>query len=547
MSMLPIGSQFGSYIIVRHIGGGGMAQIYLAKTRGLAGFEKHLALKVINPDQAGDERFIQMLIDEAKLTVGLTHVNIAQVFDLGQVEGIYYIAMEFVEGVDVLELVNGLHALGEKVPIEAAAYIARLICSGLHFAHSRTDAQGQPLNIVHRDISPQNILVSRSGEIKVVDFGIAKAAGMQTRTQAGVIKGKVHYMAPEQAQGEKADRRSDIFATGIVLWETLTSKMVYSGDNQRELVDRVRQARIPPPSTYRPEIPAALDAVVMKALARVKEERFQDAHQFQVALTKFLAAHAPDYGGTHLAELVSRVLARKNQGRQEVEQHFAAEDIVADDHSIVRRRPEPPVGGPPDRHRLLVEGEQGTVVQLIDDELLIGRAGQLAVADARVSRRHAIIRRQGQELIIEDLGSSNGTYVNDVRLTEPQVLRDGDQVRLGSCKMHYRAPRVEPSVKGPPPLPEPPPRRPRVSIRCGEHVSERPIGEELLLEYRITVGPATLRSTCGRLTPRMGGYLVEPFGERDVLCIAGQPIREPTPLRPGDTFEAGEFQFQLLE
>ncbi len=132
MSTLPIGSQFGSYHIVRHIGGGGMAQIYLAKTRGLAGFEKFLALKVINPDLADDDRFIQMLIDEAKLTVGLAHVNIAQVFDLGMVGNIYYIAMEFVDGIDVLELVNGLHSLGEMVPVEAAAYIARQMCSGLY-------------------------------------------------------------------------------------------------------------------------------------------------------------------------------------------------------------------------------------------------------------------------------------------------------------------------------------------------------------------------------------------------------------------------------
>jgi serine/threonine protein kinase len=216
VTTLPIGSEFGSYLIVRHIGGGGMAQIYLAKTRGLAGFEKYLALKVINPDLADEERFIDMLIDEAKITVGLTHVNIAQVFDLGQVEGIYYIAMEFVDGIDVLELVNGLHAFGEKVPIVAAAYVCRQICSGLHYAHSRKDKGGAALNIVHRDISPQNILVSRAGEVKVVDFGIAKAAGMSSKTQAGVIKGKIHYMAPEQALGEPAERRSDIFSSGAM-------------------------------------------------------------------------------------------------------------------------------------------------------------------------------------------------------------------------------------------------------------------------------------------------------------------------------------------
>ncbi|MCK5796816.1 MAG: serine/threonine protein kinase, partial [Deltaproteobacteria bacterium] len=201
MSTLPVGSEFGNYYIVRHIGGGGMAQIYQAKTQGLAGFEKHLALKVINAEYANEQRFIQMLIDEAKITVGLSHVNIAQVFDLGQFNGIYYIAMEFVDGMDVLEFVNGLHGMGERLPIEAVSYIGRQICNGLHYAHTRKDQHGKPLNIVHRDISPQNILVSRAGEVKVVDFGIAKAAGMSSKTQAGVIKGKINYMAPEQVMG----------------------------------------------------------------------------------------------------------------------------------------------------------------------------------------------------------------------------------------------------------------------------------------------------------------------------------------------------------
>ena len=157
---LPVGAEFGSYTIVRHIAGGGMAQIYLAKAQGLAGFEKLLALKVINHEYANEDRFIQMLVDEAKITVGLSHVNIGQVFDLGQVDGIYYIAMEFIDGIDVLELVNGLHAMGEKVPVEAVALIGRQICAGLHYAHTRKDRQGRPQNIVHRDISPQNILVS---------------------------------------------------------------------------------------------------------------------------------------------------------------------------------------------------------------------------------------------------------------------------------------------------------------------------------------------------------------------------------------------------
>jgi serine/threonine protein kinase len=552
VTTLPIGSDFGPYLIVRHIGGGGMAQIYLAKTRGLAGFEKQLALKVINPDLADEERFIEMLIDEAKITVGLTHVNIAQVFDLGQVEGIYYIAMEFVDGIDVLELVNGLHGLGEKVPVVGAAFIGRQICSGLHYAHSRTDKNNSPLNIVHRDISPQNILVSRVGEVKVVDFGIAKAAGMSSKTQAGVIKGKIHYMAPEQAMGEPAERRSDIFSAGIVLWEMLTSRMVYAGDNVKELVERVRKAEIAAPSAYRPEIPPGLDAIVMKALARRATDRYQTAHQFQVALTKFLSSTGKDFGGTQLAKLVERVLAHKRGT-------LGMSDISVPDVKIAgAKKSERPEGGaaaadgvfeeelaspPPERAQLVVENDGKKSLFILSDEVTIGRAGQLAIADARVSRRHAQIRRDGGSYIVEDLGSSNGTLLNEQPITTPVILQYGDVVRIGATRMLFQTPlEIDQSVTGSTPLVEP-----RLVITFGEQHVEKVLEEEHALSYEVRIGSARLQGIAGRVKRKENGYWLEPIpGGRVPLLLRGSAVTSPLLLSPGDSFQVGEFVFELV-
>ena len=541
MSQLQPNSQFGSYNIIRHIAGGGMAQIYLAKVMGLAGFEKQVALKVINPEYADEERFIQMLIDEAKITVGLTHVNIGQVFDLGQVSGIYYIAMEFVDGVDVLELVNGLHAIGERVPCEAVALIGRQICSGLQYAHTRKDPSGKPLHIVHRDISPQNILVSRAGEVKVVDFGIAKAAGVSTKTQAGVIKGKVHYMAPEQAMGKQADRRCDIFSTGIVLWEMLTSQMVYSGDNVRELVERVRLANIAPPSKIRPEIPAALDKIVLRALARKTEDRFQTAHSFQVELTKFLSAHAPDFGSTSLAALSERVYAKKHGITSTIprrDEQLSKDEMIQDIHSMIAEQLDPA----DDQARLIVETPQGQTLRPLEAELVIGRAGQLAIPDARVSRRHArITLAEVGNYMLEDLGSANGTYVNEEKIAGPYTLQDNDVIRIGSFRMTFRLPDLGATFDARPPV-EP---VPLLLITSGTRTVEQLLGDEFPLTYQVHVGPARIGGMAGRVVQKQGDFWLEPLPCRQPLMHNGVEATGPVRLTPGDMFQVGGFHFEF--
>jgi serine/threonine protein kinase len=539
MSKLPPNAEFGNYQIVGHIASGGMAQIYLAKVRGLAGFEKHLALKVINAEYADEDRFIQMLIDEAKITVGLSHVNIGQVFDLGQVDGIYYIAMEYVDGIDVLELVNGLHSLRERVPIEAVSLIGRQICSGLHYAHTRKDKHGAPLNIVHRDVSPQNILVSTSGEIKVVDFGIAKAAGVSSKTQAGVIKGKVHYMAPEQAMGQKADSRSDIFSCGIVLWEMLTSQMVYAGDNVRELVDRVRLAKIPRPSTIRKEIPEELEQIVMKALTANPEERYQSAHEVQIDLTKFLSAYAPEFSASHLAALVERVLAFQGGKTERVEKHLSKEDMIRDVHSVIAHVPG--MKAPPDKPYMLVDTGKEQKVHLIGDELIIGRAGQLVIADARVSRRHSRVWHKDDSYIIEDLGSSNGTFVNNLRITAPHTLEKGDHIRIGSYRMVLRIPSPPQEAQQEQVLQS----VPKLIITIGSERVEKVLDGEQDIAYTVQVGPVRLSGVAGRVTRKQGAFWLEPVAGRQRVTINGSEPPAPVQLSPGDHFKVGDIDFEF--
>jgi len=528
---VKVGDEFSGYYIMRHIGGGGMAQIYLAKTRGLAGFEKYLALKVINAEYANEQRFIEMLINEAKIAVGLSHVNIAQVFDLGEYNGVYYIAMEYVDGLDVLELVNGLHAMGRRVPIEAVVYIGRQICSGLHYAHTCKDQQGKPLNIVHRDISPQNILVSRSGEVKVVDFGIAKAAGVHTKTQAGVIKGKVNYMAPEQVLGRKADARTDIFSVGIVVWEMLTSQMVYAGDNVEELALKVKRAAIAAPSSVRPEIPRELDTIVSKALSPTPEERFQTAHDFQVELTKFLSSTAPDYSASSLARLVEEVAGQRDTPPAPAvgASMLSHDDELQDQNSVIFHY------GHPELILRLAQGEQ---VYTIGTELTIGRAGQLAVPDARVSRQHARVRRLEGRFLLEDLGSSNGTFLNEKRIAEPVSLRDGDTIRVGSCNIAFRVRReggveVSESDWTPAQLSDPT----HLFVKVGSRTLEQPLQDDANLSYKFQIGPVQLTGISGRVVRRPNGYWLEPAPGRTAISYNGKHTTNPVRMSIGDTFE----------
>jgi serine/threonine protein kinase len=300
--------KFGPYSLIQQIAVGGMAEIHLARTEGIAGFEKYVAIKMIHPNFSEDQQFVQMLIDEAKITVQLSHVNIAQTFDLGRVGNTYYITMEFVEGCDLYKLLRTGAELDIDVPIDVAAFIVKESATGLDYAHRKRDPMGRPLRIVHRDVSPQNILISGVGEVKVIDFGIAKATMRAQETQAGVIKGKYYYMSPEQAWGETLDARTDVFSTGIILYELLTGQMLYLEEDLHLLLDMVREAQIAPPSSLRRDIPPDLEAIVMRALQKRPNDRYATAKEMAVDLERFLHRYSPLFSTGNVTKWTKQVL-----------------------------------------------------------------------------------------------------------------------------------------------------------------------------------------------------------------------------------------------
>jgi serine/threonine protein kinase len=279
---------FGKYLLLERINVGGMAEVFKAKAFGVEGFERLVAVKRILPSIAEDQEFITMFVDEAKIAVQLTHANIAQIFDLGRVGDSYFIAMEFVHGKDLRAIFDRARKRGETVPVPMACYVAMKVCEGLDYAHNKKDAAGRDLHLVHRDVSPQNVLLSYDGEVKVIDFGIAKAAGKAGKTQAGILKGKFGYMSPEQVRGLPLDRRSDIFAVGIVLYELLTGERLFVGESDFSTLEKVRNVEIMPPSTYNRRIPEELEQIVLKALAKDVDDRYQTAMDLHDDLQSFM-------------------------------------------------------------------------------------------------------------------------------------------------------------------------------------------------------------------------------------------------------------------
>jgi TonB family protein len=304
--------RFGSYEILERIAAGGMAELYKARRSGVEGFQKILAIKKILPHLADNEEFIAMFADEAKLAAQLNHPNIVHIFDLGKIEGGgYFIAMEYVDGRDLRALLNAAQDLGVPLPTPLAVYVASKVAAALDYAHRRKDSEGHEMTIVHRDVSPQNILISYEGDIKLCDFGIAKAASKASTTQSGALKGKVQYMSPEQAWGKPIDRRSDLFSLGSVLFEMLTGTRLFRGDSDLTVLEKVRAAQVVPPSTINPEVPKNLDTVVLKALAREPEERYPNASDMLRDLEAVLYSYSPAPGSADLAIYLHRLQAEE--------------------------------------------------------------------------------------------------------------------------------------------------------------------------------------------------------------------------------------------
>jgi serine/threonine protein kinase len=302
---------FGKYYLLERINVGGMAEVFRAKAFGVEGFERLVAVKRILPNIAEDKDFIRMFVDEAKLAVQLNHANIAQIFDLGVVDASYYIALEHIHGRDLRAIFDRSRQLGEPMPVSQACFIVMKACEGLDYAHNKRDQSGRELHLVHRDVSPQNILVSFEGEVKLIDFGIAKAAGKGSKTQAGILKGKFGYMSPEQVRGIPIDRRSDVFSCGIVLYELLTGERLFVGESDFSTLEKVRNVEILPPSTYNRRIPDELERIVLKALAKDPEERYQNAIDLHDELQAFVYTAGEFYSRKDLAGWMKKTFGRE--------------------------------------------------------------------------------------------------------------------------------------------------------------------------------------------------------------------------------------------
>jgi hypothetical protein len=299
---------FGKYLLVERIAHGGMAEVFRAVYQGAAGVEKTVALKRILPGLEGMGEFVEMFVDEARIASSLTHVNIAQVFEFGEVGGSYYLAMELIEGVDLGRVGEAARRRGTTLPPMDAAFIIAEAARGLAYAHEKRGPGGALLGIVHRDVSPQNILVSWAGEVKIADFGIAKAIGKLHKTESGAVLGKLRYMSPEQVSGEPLDGRSDVFSLGIILHELLTGRTLFDGDNPGRVAEQVKLADVAPPSSRAAGVAPELDRICMKALARARDARYERAALLGRDLSRLVAERAPgllrEDVGAHVAELM---------------------------------------------------------------------------------------------------------------------------------------------------------------------------------------------------------------------------------------------------
>lgn len=317
------------YSILSKIDAGGMAEVWKGKATSLRGFEKLVAIKRVLPNLAANKKFISMFLDEARLSLYLNHANVVQTFDIGMSENAYFIVMEWVDGGNLKSVLDTARERGFRIPLEQAVFICIEICKGLSHAHNRRDPQDRPLKIVHRDISPPNVLLSREGEVKLVDFGLAKAVSQLTQTDPGIVKGKFSYLSPEATLGEEVDERADIFATGIVLWEMLAGRRLFDGETDLKTVELVRAAKIPSLRAYNADVDEQVEAIIHKALARDPRHRFQSSEALGHELARYLFENRLLVTSYDIAVLVKRVLAARDREKPEKPLTSAVEALEA--------------------------------------------------------------------------------------------------------------------------------------------------------------------------------------------------------------------------
>ncbi len=325
----------GPYEVTELLAAGGMAEIFVGKKVGPGGFEKLLVIKKITRKLQGDREIERMFVDEARIQSRLDHPHIVQIYDFGEDRGSFYMAMEFIQGCTLRWVIDNAAAVGRPVPVEHALRLVCDVLSGLHYAHERNDdVTGAPLKLIHRDISPVNILVARSGTAKLCDFGVAKSEMQSVHTRVGIVKGKFRYMSPEQLNAEAIDRRADVFAVGAVLWELIVGRRLFDQTAEEDVVTAIRSGEYPAPSDLRPGVPRAIDRILRRALHPVRDRRYKTAREFQLACEDMLkmmprASNTIIVGEYVSAELdgtagIEGVPNRKRQPTPENDSVFAA-------------------------------------------------------------------------------------------------------------------------------------------------------------------------------------------------------------------------------
>src|SRR5690242_4484831 len=299
------------YRVIERLASGGMAEVFLAESAGIEGFKKRVAIKRVLPHLSEKKAFIAMFLDEARLSAHLSHSCVAQVFDIGVGDNAYFIVMEYVDGADLKGVIEYLRKVGRPFPMEPAVFIASKPCEGLSYAHELTNSEGEPLHVVHRDMSPPNVLITKYGEVKIVDFGLAKATSQLQKSESGIIKGKFSYLSPEAAMGQEVDCKTDIFAVGIILWELLAGQRLFLGETDFQTVKKVQAAHVPSISSINKKVPHEVERIIGKALSRDPAARYTTARALGTDLSKFMFSFGQPVSTFDIASLVSVAVKEK--------------------------------------------------------------------------------------------------------------------------------------------------------------------------------------------------------------------------------------------
>jgi serine/threonine-protein kinase len=449
-----VGERFGKYLLVGEIAVGGMAELFLAVHKGVEGFIKVVVIKRVLPHLTNNPAFVRMFVDEARLEARLEHPNIVRTYEFGEVNGHYFTAMEYLPGEDLCKALNSLAVSRQVMPLHIAVGIASQVCSGLHFAHQFTDTAGQPLNLVHRDINPANIIITYGGEVKIIDFGVAKSnANVQTIT--GVIKGKVAYMPPEQVLGREVDQRADIFSAGVVLWEMLTGRPLFLRNNEAATLYAIMNAPITPPSKVRAEVPPQLDRIVLRALARAPRDRYDTAEEMAADLDELLvrmqrydarvmAAKLEELFGSTRAEAkrsiaqtrsltrnVSLVMKLRSDVRAELAERLDGERVSPDDPALRETLPSPQLDASEVTAAATSRSQRGLVIAL-SLLMLVAIAGGLGYALSRPDHPPAPPQIATAQLQIESTPPGAAVFVagEPTGLKTPTTLTGVTQKQL---------------------------------------------------------------------------------------------------------------------